>query len=154
LRCSLVVSSLTRSIRGLWRCRGIRPRPAGVSGLLLLDLRRAFLVRDFAAIFFLANYCANLPRRLGRRSFRDSFFRKCSTKEDFAKWREEKSIPVFPLHNCVLSKRVSSRGEKVGNPGNLRRGPLFPQLTGQTCSCPFQDSAGPSGSCSDVSMPG
>jgi hypothetical protein len=153
-----VVLSVTRTIRGPWRCRGIRPRPASVSGLLLLDFRWAFLfVRGFAAIFFAnccANYCANLPRRLGRRSFRGSFFRECSTKEDFTKRREEKSIPVFTPHNRELSKSVRSRGEEVGNSGDLRRGPLFLQLTGQTCSCPFQDSAGPSGSCSGVSMPG
>src|SRR6266478_3387621 len=89
LRC-LEVLSITRCIRGLWHCLGIRPRLS--SGLFI-----------FLGITFALSR-ADLSPHLLRRSVRDPVFRECSTDEVFAKGRKEKSLPVPPRHNCVLSK--------------------------------------------------
>jgi hypothetical protein len=64
--------------------------------------------------------------------------------------------PCFPTSQLHTVKSVRSRGDEVSNSDNLRRGPLFPQLTGQSRSCPShpRNSTGLSGPCSRVSIPG
>jgi len=57
----------------------------------------------------MALYNVDWPRRLVHRSLRDAVLGECSTEQDFAKGREEKSLQgltsIFPFHNCVLSMR-------------------------------------------------
>ena len=66
----------------------------------------------------MALYDADWSRQLVHRSIRDTTLRKCSTEQDFAKRREEKSLQspasVLPFHNCVLSKREIGNGEVEG----------------------------------------
>jgi hypothetical protein len=72
-------------------------------------------------------YDAGWSRQSVHRSTRDTILRECSTEQDLAKRRDEKSLrgltPALPFHNCVLSKHETetARAELTYTAGISKR---------------------------------